>query len=129
MTGDQRFSDYWKFVTEKKAGVYIQRVFDTSTTTRGPDGAYDVEKVLRGDYGNEPGVVMMLFRTYPRIAFYEQIHDSVPFYTDSGRLAAYCDLPEAIEYGENLIVHREGPEATPHLPNVIVSSSPYIRPE
>ena len=128
MTGDQRFSDYWKFVTEKKAGVYIQRVFDTSTTTRGPDGAYDVEKVLRGDYGNEPGVVMMLFRTYPRIAFYEQIHDSVPFYTDSGRLAAYCDLPEAIEYGENLIVHREGPEATPHLPNVIVSSSPYIRP-
>lgn len=128
MTGDQRFSDYWKFITEKKASVYIQRVFDTSTTTRGPDGAYEVEKVLRGDYGNEPGVVMMLFRTYPRIAFYEQIHDSVPFYTDSGRLHAYCDLPEAIEYGENLIVHREGPEATPHLPNVIVSSSPYIRP-
>jgi len=26
-------------------------------------------------------------------------------------------------------VHREGPEATPYLPNVIVSSNPYIRPE
>jgi nitrate reductase alpha subunit len=70
----------------------------------------------------------MLFRTYPRIAFYEQVHDSIPFYTDCGRLASYCDLPEAIEYGENLIVHREAVEATPYLPNVIVSSSPYLRP-
>ncbi len=41
----------------------------------------------------------------------------------------YCDIPEAIEYGENFIVHREGPEATPYLPNVIVSSNPLIRPE
>ncbi|MBI2321317.1 MAG: hypothetical protein HYU88_04300, partial [Chloroflexi bacterium] len=29
----------------------------------------------------------------------------------------------------NFIVHREGPEATPFLPNVIVSSNPFIRPE
>ena len=29
--------------------------------------------------------------------------------------------PEAIEYGENFVVHREGPEATPYLPNVIAS--------
>ncbi len=70
----------------------------------------------------------MLHRTYPRVPFYEQIHDSLPFYTDSGRLSSYCDLPEAIEYGENLIVHREGVEATPYLPNVIVSTSPYVRP-
>jgi nitrate reductase alpha subunit len=70
----------------------------------------------------------MLFRTYPRVPFYEQIHDSIPFYTDSGRLHSYCDLPEAIEYGENLVVHREGVEATPYLPNVIVSSSAFVRP-
>jgi nitrate reductase alpha subunit len=70
----------------------------------------------------------MLFRTYPRVPFYEQINDSIPFYTDHGRLSAYCDLPEAIDYGENLMVHREGTEATPYLPNVIVSTSPYIRP-
>jgi nitrate reductase alpha subunit len=38
-------------------------------------------------------------------------------------------VPEAIEYGENFIVHREGPEATPYLPNVIVSSNPLVRPE
>ena len=36
------------------------------------------------------------------------MHDSYPFYTDTGRLHAYADVPEAIEYGENFIVHREG---------------------
>jgi len=71
----------------------------------------------------------MLFRTYPRVPFYEQVHDSLPFFTDTGRLNAYCDIPEAIEQGENFISHREGPEATPYLPNVIISSNPYVRPE
>lgn len=127
-TGDQRFADYFKFVTERKAKVYIQRVFDNCTTTRGQDGSYDVDKVLAGEYGGEPGAALMLFRTYPRVPFWEQVHDSIPFYTDCGRLASYCDLPEAIEYGENLIVHREGVEATPYMPNVIISTSPFIRP-
>jgi nitrate reductase alpha subunit len=127
-TGDRRFADYFKFVTDKKSKVYIQRVFDNSTTTRGADGPYDVDKLLAGEYGGEPGAALMLFRSYPRVPFWEQIHDSIPFYTDCGRLCSYCDLPEAIEFGENLIVHREGIEATPYLPNVIVSTSPYIRP-
>ncbi|MBI2370827.1 MAG: nitrate oxidoreductase subunit alpha, partial [Deltaproteobacteria bacterium] len=61
--------------------------------------------------------------------FWEQVHDHVPFYTPTGRMQAYNDEPEIIEYGENFIVHREGPEATPYLPNVIVSSNPYIRPD
>lgn len=128
-TSDGRFADYFKYVTEKKAKVYIQRVFDNSTTTRGKDGPYLVDDVLAGKYGGEPGSALLLFRTYPRVPFWEQIHDSIPFYTDSGRLASYCDLPEAIACGENLIVHREAVEATPYLPNVIVSSSPYVRPE
>jgi nitrate reductase alpha subunit len=127
-TGDRRFADYFKFVTEKKAKVYIQRVFDNSTTTRGKDGPYNVDKMIAGEYGGEPGAALMLFRTNPRVPFWEQTHDSIPFYTDCGRLASYCDLPEAIEYGENLIVHREAIEATPHQPNVIVSTSPYVRP-
>jgi nitrate reductase alpha subunit len=126
--GDRRFSDYFKFVTERKAKVYIQRIFDNCTTTRGQEGPYNVDRVIAGDYGGEPGAALMLFRTYPRVPFWEQVHDSIPFYTDSGRLSSYCDLPEAIEYGENLIVHREGVEATPYLPNVIVSTSPFIRP-
>jgi len=121
---DRRFFDYWKFALEGKPEVYIQRLIDASSTLRG----YKLADILAGKYG-EPGAALMLFRTYPRIAFYEQIHDSIPFYTDTGRLNAYCDIPEAIEYGENFIVHREGPEATPYLPNVIVSSNPYIRPE
>ncbi len=122
--GDQRYADYWKFALEGRPEVYIQRLMDGSTTTSG----YSYEDIMAGKYG-EPGAALMLFRTYPRIPFWEQIEESIPFYTDTGRLNAYCDIPEAIEYGENFIVHREGPEATPYMPNVIVSSNPYIRPE
>lgn len=123
LTGDKRFRDHWKFMLEGKPEVYIQRVLDNSTTTQG----YTVADIMAGKYG-EPGAALMLFRTYPRVAFYEQVYDSVPFYTDTGRLNAYTDIPEAIEYGENLVVHREAPEATPFLPSVIVSTSPYVRP-
>ncbi len=128
-TGDRRFADYFHFIRQGKAKVYIQRVLDNCTTTRGSDGPYQVDKILEGAYGGEPGAALMLTRTYPRVPFWEQIHDSLPFYTDSGRLHSYCDLPEAIEYGENLCVYREAVEATPYLPNVIVSTSPFVRPK
>ncbi len=121
--GDTRCSDYWKFALEGKREVYIQRLLDSCTTTVG----YRLEDIMAGKYG-PPGAALMLFRTYPRIPFWEQVHEDLPFYTDHGRLSAYTDVPEAIEYGENFIVHREGAEATPYLPNVIVSSNPYIRP-
>jgi nitrate reductase alpha subunit len=121
---DPRFRDYWKFILEGKPEVYIQRLLDSSLTTSG----YKFDDIIAGKYG-EPGAALMLFRTYPRIPFWEQIHDSVPFYTDTGRLNAYCDIPEAIEYGENMISHRESPEATPYLPNVIVTSSRFVRPD
>jgi len=123
-TGDTRFHDMFHFEHEGKRDVYIQRLLDTSTTTKG----YKLDEIMAGKYG-PPGGALMLFRTYPRIPFYEQVHDDEPFHTDTGRMHAYSDVPEAIEYGENFIVHREGPEATPYLPNVIVSSNPYVRPE
>ena len=123
-TGDQRFRDYFKFELEGNRKVYLQRLLDSSTTTSG----YKVEDLMAGKYG-PPGGALMNFRTYPRIPFYEQVHDNEPFLTDTGRLHAYSDVPEAIEYGENFIVHREAPEATPYLPNVIVSSNPNVRPE
>lgn len=129
LSGDRRFADYWHFISMKKSSVYIQRILDHCTTTRGTDGAYTVEGIMKGQYGGEPGTALMLFRTYPRVPFVEQIKDSQPFYTDCGRLAAYCDLPEVLDIGENLVVHREGTEATPYLPNVIVSTSPFIRPK
>ncbi|MBI1952661.1 MAG: molybdopterin-dependent oxidoreductase [Candidatus Omnitrophica bacterium] len=122
-TGDARILDYWRFALEGKREVYIQRLLDACTTTRG----YKLSDIMAGRYG-PPGGALMLFRTYPRVVFWEQIHEDLPFYTDCGRLAAYSDVPEAIEYGENFIVHREGTEATPYLPNVIVSSNPYVRP-
>jgi nitrate reductase alpha subunit len=124
LTGDDRYAKYWKFALEGRTDVYIQRLLDASTTTRG----YEYDDVMAGKYG-EPGAALMMFRTYPRVPFYEQIHDSEPFHTRTGRLQAYNDEPECIEYGENFIVHREGPEATPYLPNVIISSNPNVRPE
>jgi nitrate reductase alpha subunit len=99
-------------------------LLDTCTTTAG----YKLTDIMAGKYG-PPGGCLLNFRTYPRIPFYEQVHDSEPFHTDTGRMHAYADVPEAIEYGENFIVHREGPEATPYLPNVIVSSNPLVGPE
>jgi len=123
LLNDQRFSDYWKFALEGKTEVYINRLLDGSITTHG----MTVEDIMAGKYGY-PGAAMMMYRTYPRIPFYEQVHESRPFFTDTGRLNAYTDIPEAISCGENFIVHREGPEATPYLPNVIVSTNPYIRP-
>lgn len=125
--GDPRFAEYWKFLLEdKRNGVktYMQRILDASTTTTG----YGVDDILDGKFG-EPGAALFLFRTYPRMPFYESINDKMPFWTDTGRLNAYCDIPEAILHGENFIVHREPPEATPYLPNVIVSSNELIRPE
>ncbi|MBI2921365.1 MAG: nitrate oxidoreductase subunit alpha, partial [Planctomycetes bacterium] len=121
---EPRLTDLWKFTHEGKTDVYIQRLLDASTTARG----YRVKDILDGKYG-EPGAALFLFRTYPRVPFYEQIADSQPFHTPTGRLQSYNDEDEVIEYGENFIVHREGPEATPYLPNVIVSSNPYIRPQ
>ncbi|MCC6888039.1 MAG: molybdopterin-dependent oxidoreductase [Hyphomicrobiales bacterium] len=123
LTGDKRFRDHWKFMLEGRPEVYLDRVLANCTTTKG----YNVADIMAGKYG-EPGAALMLFRTYPRVPFYEQVYDSIPFYTDTGRLCAYADIPEAIEHGENLVVHREAPEATPYLPNVIVSTSPYVRP-
>ncbi len=122
LTGDDRFAGYFQFSATPE--VYIDRVLAGSFTTEG----YTVADLMDGKYG-EPGGALMQYRTYPRIPFWEQVNDSLPFYTDTGRMHAYCDIPEAIEYGENLIVHREAVEATPYLPNVIVSTSKFLRPK
>jgi nitrate reductase / nitrite oxidoreductase, alpha subunit len=124
LTNDSRFAEYWKFALEGRTDVYIDWLLDGSNTTHG----YTTKDIMKGVYG-EPGAALMLFRTYPRIPFYEQVKENLPFFTPTGRLQVYNDEPEVIEYGENFIVHREGPEATPYLPNVIASSNPLIRPE
>ncbi len=123
-TQDKRFAEMFHFERSGRREVYLQRLLDTCTTTAG----YKLADIMAGKHG-PPGGALLNFRTYPRIPFYEQVHDDEPFHTDTGRLHAYADVPEAIEYGENFVVHREGPEATPYLPNVIVSTNPYVRPE
>jgi nitrate reductase alpha subunit len=122
VTGEQRFADYFKF--SKTPEVYLDRVLAASFTTKG----YTVDDIMAGKYGVHGGALFQ-YRSYPRVPFKEQVEDSLPFYTDTGRMNAYVDIPEAIEYGENLIVHREAVEATPYMPNVIVSTSPYVRPK
>ncbi|MFZ5817534.1 MAG: molybdopterin-dependent oxidoreductase [Bacillota bacterium] len=119
LTGDQRYSDYWKFVNEGRTEIYLQRVSDASYTTSG----YDIRELMESDRD-----WLMMFRTYPRIFGWEQVHESKPWYTKTGRIELYKDEPEFIDLGENLIVHREPVEATPYLPNVIVGTHPAIRP-
>ncbi|HXH14071.1 MAG TPA: molybdopterin-dependent oxidoreductase [Alphaproteobacteria bacterium] len=123
LTAEPRFREYFRYFHEGRSEVYIQRILDASVTTSG----YKVDDILAGKYG-APGAALMLFRTYPRIPGWEQIHESVPFYNKTGRMEFYRDEDEFIAYGENLIVHREPVEATPYLPNVIVGAHPAIRP-
>src|SRR5690606_170315 len=107
---DERCAQHFAFADRPE--VYLDRVLAGSFTTEG----YTVDDIMGGRYG-EPGGALMQYRTYPRVPFVEQIRDDLPFYTDTGRLNGYVDLPEAIEYGENLVVHREAVEATRYLPN------------
>ena len=122
-TGDQRFRDYWHFVTEGRPGVYIQRVFDAGNTTRG----YSFDELHESCQRGTP--FYMMYRTEPKIVGWEQTNESVPWYTKSGRLEFYRDEAEFIEYGENLPVHREAVDGTVHEPGVIMARPhPLLHP-
>jgi nitrate reductase / nitrite oxidoreductase, alpha subunit len=61
---------------------------------------------------------------------YDQIADSMPWYTKSGRLEFYRDEKEFIEAGENLPVHREPIDSTFYEPNVIIAGEhEALRPD
>jgi nitrate reductase alpha subunit len=114
-TGDPRFVDGWKFVHEGRTDVYLQRIFDASTSTKGYRFA-DMEAKAKD------GVpALMMTRTSPKSVGYEQIADSRPWYTKTGRLEMYRGEPEFVEAGENLPVHREPVDSTFYEPNVIVA--------
>jgi hypothetical protein len=63
----------------------------------------------------------MMNRTSPKAVGYEQVTDSRPWYTKSGRLELYREENEFIAAGENLPVHREPIDSTFYEPNVIVA--------
>ena len=115
LTGDNRFNDYWKFVREDRTDVYLQRILDNSTNTKGYSFKDLHDKALEGI----PAV--MNSRTTPKSVGYNQIADSTPWYTKSGRLESYREEDEFIEAGENLPVHREPVDSTFYEPNIIVS--------
>ena len=119
VTGDPRYKNYFKYVLEDRSEIYMQRVLDASNTTSG----YKARELLESDKD-----WLVMFRTYPRVFGWEQVHEHKPWYTKTGRMELYKDEDEFIAAGENLIVHREPIEATPYLPNAIVGTHAAIRP-
>ena len=63
---DQRFSDAWKFVADDRTDVYLQRILDFSTNTKGYRFGDLHEKAKRGV------PALMMNRTYPKAVGWEQ---------------------------------------------------------
>ncbi len=114
-TGDKRFADCWHFVDKAQAEVYLQRVLDASSNTKG----YRIAELEAKAKNGIPA--LMMNRTYPKSVGYEQVAESRPWYTKTGRLEFYREEKEFIEAGENLPVHREPIDSTFYEPNVIVA--------
>ena len=114
-TGDQRFADVWKFVDDGRVDVYLQRILDSSGNTRG----YRFEDLHAKAQEGIPAIMMN--RTNPKSVGYEQVAESRPWYTKTGRLEFYREETEFVEAGENLPVHREPIDSTFYEPNVIVA--------
>jgi nitrate reductase alpha subunit len=115
LTNDRRFRDFWHFIDKDQVETYLQRILDFSGNTKGYNFA-ELHKLA------QQGIpALMNNRTYPRSVGYEQVAESVPWYTKSGRLEFYREESEFIEAGENLPVHREPIDSTFYEPNVIVA--------
>ena len=115
LTDDQRFNDYWKFVREDRTDVYLQRILDASSNSRG----FQIGDLQRKAEEGIPAILES--RTSPKAVGYEQVYDSRPWYTKSGRLEFYREEAEFIAAGENLPVHREPVDSTFYEPNIIVA--------
>jgi nitrate reductase alpha subunit len=110
-------------VREGRTDVYLQRILDASSNTKGYRFT-DLEAKAK------EGIPAILeSRTTPKAVGYDQVADSKPWYTNSGRLEFYREEAEFIEAGENLPVHREPVDSTFYQPNVIVAPAhEAIRP-
>jgi nitrate reductase alpha subunit len=124
LTGDQRFEQMWQFVADGQVEVYLQRIIDGSPPLKG----YHLEDLEGLAKRGIPALLNT--RTYPRINSYEQVQESKPWYTKTGRLEFYRPEVEFIEAGENLVVHREPSDATFHEPCAIAAAQhPALRPK
>jgi nitrate reductase alpha subunit len=114
-TGDGRFRDCWKLVEDDRVEAYLQRILDHSSCTAG----YSMSDLHAKAKAGIPALLQS--RTYPKAVGWEQVEESRPWYTKSGRLEFYREEDEFIEAGENLPVHREPIDSTFYEPNVIVA--------
>jgi nitrate reductase alpha subunit len=124
ITGDARFTAMWKFIAENRPEVYLQRIIDRSPMTVG----YDIHELHR--LAKEGTPALLNSRTYPRVNSWEQVHESKPWATKTGRLEFYRPEIEFIEAGENLVVYREPSDSTFYDPCAILAA-PHeaIRPK
>ena len=128
ITGDARFADAWSFRTPDgllDTVAYGQRVMNASNALRG----YQFTDLLDSCRQGIPKY--MLLRTSPRITGWEQINESKPWYTKTGRLEFYREEDEWIDAGENLPVFRETVDSTFYEPAVIHDGGSHaaIRPK
>lgn len=124
LTGDTRHDRYWHFINQGNVRPHIQRVLDHGNATRG----YTIEHMEeRAAYGTP---VIIQTRTYPKYSSYEQVVESKPWYTKTGRLEFYREEPEFQDAGENVLIHRETLDSTFFEPGVLVSAPhPLLRPK
>lgn len=121
---EPRFANVYHFTHRDNTSVYLQRILNRSTTTIG----YRVEDLLARAREGVPS--LMMSRTTPRVGGWEQINESAPFWTKTGRMEFYRHEREFVSAGENLVVHREPIDSTFYEPNVILAAPhPAIRPE
>ncbi len=124
LTKDPRHDAMWQFVDEQKARPYLQRILNGSSNGKG----YKFDEIEKKAEGGAP--VIIHSRTYPKWSSFEQIHDSRPWYTKTGRLEFYREEREFQDAGENMVVHREPIDSTFYEPNVIVAAPhPLLRPK
>lgn len=116
LTGDDRFTKAWALRTPGgllDVAAYGERVVEGSNSLKG----YTFQEILDSSAQGVPKYVMN--RTTPRIMGWEQIQESKPFYTKTGRMEFYREENEWLDAGENLPVFRETVDSTFYEPAVI----------
>ncbi len=121
---DPRCAAYWKFVREDGSRTYLRRILENTNASAG----YELDALLADAKMGIPAPI--LTRTYPKYSHFEQVMESKPFYTKTGRMEFYREEVEFRENGENMPIHREPIDSTFYEPNVIVSGPhPLLKPK